>query len=44
MESYAMSDKLLINLFGLIISADGSYAIVAAVIIIALVLARRQPR
>jgi hypothetical protein len=25
------SDKLLINLFGLIISADGIYAIVAAV-------------
>jgi hypothetical protein len=44
MESYAMSDKLLINLFGLIISADGIYAIVAAVIIIVLVLTRRQPR
>lgn len=39
-----MSDKLLINLFGLIISADGIYAIVAAVIIIVLVLTRRQPR
>jgi len=40
------SDKLLINLFGLTISADGTYAIVAAVIIIiiALVLARPQPR
>jgi hypothetical protein len=44
MESCAMSDKLLINLFGLIISADGIYAIVAAVIIIVLVLTRRQPR
>jgi hypothetical protein len=44
MESRAMSDKLIINLFGLTISADGIYAIVAAVIIIVLVLARRQPR
>jgi hypothetical protein len=44
MESRAMSDKLLINLFGLIISADGIYAMVAAVIIIVLVLARRQLR
>jgi hypothetical protein len=45
MESHAMSDKLFINLFGLTISADGTYAIVAAVIIIiGLVLARRQPR
>ena len=35
------SDKLLINLFGVIISADGISAIVAAVIIV-LVLARRQ--
>ena len=40
MESRAMSDKLLINLFGLTISADGIYAIVAAVIIIVLVVAR----
>ena len=44
MESRAMSDKLLINFFGLIISADGIYAMVAAVIIIVLVLARRQLR
>jgi hypothetical protein len=44
MESRAMSDKLLINLFGLTISADGIYAIVAAVVIIVLVLARPQPR
>ena len=42
MESRAMSDKLLINLFGLTISADGIYAIVAAVVV--LVLAQRQPR
>jgi hypothetical protein len=34
------SDKLLINLFGLIISADGIWAIVAAVIIVLLVVAR----
>jgi hypothetical protein len=44
MESRAMSDELLINLFGLTINADGIYAIVAAVIIIVLVLARRQRR
>jgi hypothetical protein len=37
------SDKLLIDLFGLIIRADGISAIVAAVIIV-LILARRQPR
>ena len=35
-----MSDNLLINLFGRTISADGIYAIVAAVIIIVLVVAR----
>jgi hypothetical protein len=34
------SDKLLINLFGLIIGADGIYAIVAAVIIIGLIVVR----
>lgn len=34
------SNKLLINLSGLIISADGIYVIVAAVIIIALIVAR----
>jgi hypothetical protein len=43
MESHAMSDKLLINLFGLIISADGIYAIVAAVVII-IVLVVARPR
>jgi hypothetical protein len=35
-----MSDKLLIDLFGLTISADGICAIVAAVVIV-LVIARR---
>lgn len=39
-----MSDKLLINLFGLIISADGIYAIVAAVVIIVLVVKRGGPQ
>jgi hypothetical protein len=38
-----MSDKLLINFFGLIISADGVCAIVAAVIIV-LVIALRRAR
>ena len=38
-----MSDKLLIDLFGLTIRADRVYAIVAAVVIV-LVIARRQPR
>lgn len=37
------SDKLLIDIFGLIVSADGISAIAAAVIIV-FVLARRQPR
>jgi hypothetical protein len=41
-EPRMSSDKLLINLFGLIISADGIYAIVAAVIIVVLVVARRR--
>ncbi len=36
-----MSDKLLINFFGLIISADGVCAIVAAVIIVLIVVWRR---
>jgi hypothetical protein len=39
-----MSDKLLIDFWGVTISADGIYAIVAAVIIIVFVVARRQPR
>jgi hypothetical protein len=38
--SRVMPDKLLISLFGLTISADGICAIVAAVIIIVLVVAR----
>jgi hypothetical protein len=33
-----------INLFGLAISADGIYAMGAAVVIIVLALARRQPQ
>jgi hypothetical protein len=43
MESYAMSDKLLVNLWGASISADGVWAIGAAVIIILVVaLVRRR--
>jgi hypothetical protein len=34
MESYAMSDKLLVNLWGATISADGVWAIAAAVVIV----------
>lgn len=34
------SDKLLIDLFGLIISADGIYAIAAAVVIVGLIVAK----
>jgi hypothetical protein len=37
------SDKLLIDLFGLIISADGIYAIAAAVIIV-IVIGMWRPR
>ncbi|MFC4920212.1 MULTISPECIES: hypothetical protein [Bradyrhizobium] len=38
-----MSDKLLINLFGLMtINADGIYAIGAAIIIVLIVAMRRQ--
>lgn len=45
MESRAMSDKLLINLFGLTISADGIYAIIGAVIIVVvLIVVRWRPR
>jgi hypothetical protein len=39
-EPRMSSDKLLIDLFGLTISADGTYAIIAAVIIIVLAVAR----
>lgn len=42
-EPRMSSDKLLIDIFGLIVSADGISAIAAAVIIV-FVLARRQPR
>jgi hypothetical protein len=38
-----MSDKLLIDFWGATISADGIFAIVAAVMIV-LVVARRRPR
>jgi hypothetical protein len=43
MESWRMSDKLLIDLFGLVITANGIYAIAAAVIIVFIV-ARPPPR
>jgi hypothetical protein len=43
MESRAMSDKLLISLFGLTISADSIYAIVAAVVVIIAVMVVRRP-
>jgi hypothetical protein len=35
MESYVMADKLLVNLWGASISADGVWAIAAAVVILA---------
>jgi hypothetical protein len=42
MESCVMSDKLLVNLWGATVSADGVWAIGAAVVIIlAVVFARR---
>jgi hypothetical protein len=43
MESPAMSDKLLIDFWGVSISADGAVAIAAAVIIV-LALLRWPPR
>jgi hypothetical protein len=43
MESHVMSDKLLVNLWGASISADGVWAIAAAVlIVIVIALARRR--
>jgi hypothetical protein len=43
MESCAMSDKLLINLWGASIRADGVWAIGAAVVIVVIIaLARRK--
>lgn len=42
MESFVMSDRLLVNLWGASISADGVWAIAAAVaIVIVIALARR---
>jgi hypothetical protein len=43
MESYAMADKLLVNLWGASISADGVWAIAAAVVIV-LMIAWRKAR
>lgn len=43
MESYVMSDKLLVNLWGASVSADGVWAIGAAVAIVVIIaLARRR--
>jgi hypothetical protein len=42
MESYVMSDKLLVFLWGASISADGVWAIAAAVTTIVLVVAWRR--
>ena len=44
MESLAVTDKLLIDLWGLTISADGVYAIGAAVIIVVALLLTRGRR
>ena len=44
MESRAMSDKLLISFLSLTISADGIYAIVAAVVVVLFFIARSWPR
>jgi hypothetical protein len=44
MESCAMSDKLLVNLWGANISADGGWAIGAAVIIVLVVALVRRNR
>ena len=43
MESYVMADKLLVNLWGASISADGVWAIAAAVVIV-LAIAWRKAR
>jgi hypothetical protein len=42
METYAVSDKLSVALWGASISADGIYAIAAAVVIVVAVLATRR--
>jgi hypothetical protein len=44
MESYVMSDKLLVNLWGASISADGVWAIGAAVVIVVVVALARRTR
>jgi len=44
MESYVMSDKLLVNLWGASISADGVWAIGAAVVIVVVVALARRSR
>jgi hypothetical protein len=44
MESCVMSDKLLVNLWGASISADGVWAIGAAVVIVLVVAFARRTR
>jgi hypothetical protein len=44
MESYVMSDKLLVNLWGASISADGVWAIGAAVAIVVIIALARRGR
>jgi hypothetical protein len=44
MESYVMSNKLLVNLWGASISADGVWAIGAAVIIVLVIALVRRTR
>lgn len=44
MESCVMSDKLLVNLWGATISADGVWAIGAAVVIVVIIAIARRVR
>jgi hypothetical protein len=44
MESCVMSDKLLVNLWGASISADGVWAIGAAVVIVVIIALARRTR
>jgi hypothetical protein len=44
MENYVMSDKLLVNLWGASISADGVWAIGAAVLIVLVIALARRTR
>jgi hypothetical protein len=44
MESCVMSDKLLVNLWGASISADGVWAIGAAVVIVVVITLARRTR